>query len=154
MIDLAILASVATVAIGVLQGVGDEYENSQGERRITRLVGKITNKFRTQNPAENHELAKAFRRACVVAAQNICDSRKTTQSGQSNLAPQHSFAGKFLGGNPMSLLVEDEGQWLDKANQYLKNQVERLNQNSDFLPEKDTSEYENKFSNIFLAQVL
>ena len=143
MIDWAILATAATVATGVLQGIGDEYVNSQGERGITRLVGKITNKLRTQTPAENHELAKAFRRACVVAAQNICDSRKTTQSGQSNLAPQHSLAGKLLGATPMSLLVEDEGQWLDKANQYLKNQIERLNQNSDFLPEKDLSVYEN-----------
>ena len=143
MIEWAILASAATVAQSVLRGVGDEYVNTLGERKISRLVGKVTEKLRTQNPAENHELAKAFRRACLNAAKHICDSRKITQTGKSNLAPQHSLAGKMLGETPLSLFAENESQWLDKANQYLKNQIERLDQNSDFLPEKDMSAYEN-----------
>ena len=142
MIEWAILASATPLAAGVLQGIGEEYVNTQGERGITKLVNKVTNRLKTQTPAENHELAKAFRRACIVAAQNIIDSRRTTQTGQSRLAPQHSFSTSFLGETPKSLFTEDEGQWLEKANQYLKDQIDQLNQDVVYLPEKNLSDYQ------------
>ena len=141
MIDWAIAASASYVAAGVLQKVGEGYFGGQSDRKICQLVGKVADKIKTQTPTENHELAKAFRRAGLTAMQNICDSRKTTQTGRSNLAVQHNIAGGFLGDTPKSVFAEDEGQWLEKANQYLKTQIERLNQNSDFLPDRETATY-------------
>ncbi len=134
-------SAFAASALFIAQKVGEGYVGGQSDRKICQLIGKVADKIKTQTPAENHELAKAFRRAGLTAMQNICDSRKTTQTGRSNLAVQHNLVGGFLGDTPKSVFAEDEGQWLEKANQYLKNQIERLNQDSDYLPDGETITY-------------
>lgn len=141
MIDRAIIASASYVASGILQKVGEGYLGGQSDRKVCQWIGNVANKLKTQTPAENHELAKAFRRAGIVAMQNICDSRRTTQSERSNFVPHHGIAESFLGDTPKSLSAEDESQWLEKAHEYLKNQIKRLDQNSDFLPDREMETY-------------
>jgi tetratricopeptide (TPR) repeat protein len=142
MIDWAILATASALASSILGTAQDGVISNQSDRTVLKIVGKISDKLKTQTPADNHELAKAFRRACLVAAQHICDSRKTNISGQSSLAPQHNIASRLLGSTPTGLFAEDEIQWLEKANQYLNNQIEELNQDRVFLPERNDLDYE------------
>ena len=142
MIEWAILATVSSLASSILETAKDGFLSNQSDRAVLQIVGKISDKLKTQTPADNHELAKAFRRACVVATQHICDSRKTTISGQSSFAPQHNLASPLLGSTTTSLFAEDEQQWLEKANQYLKKQIEDLNQDRVFLPERKDKAYQ------------
>ncbi|MDQ3180957.1 MAG: hypothetical protein M3Q33_10600, partial [Acidobacteriota bacterium] len=70
MIDIgiwAILATVSTLAKSVYEQAQDGFLSNQSDRTVLQIVGKISDKLKTQTPADNHELAKAFRRACLAA---------------------------------------------------------------------------------------
>ncbi len=138
----AILATASTFAKSFYDKAQDGFLSNQSDRTVLQIVGKVSDKLKTQTPADNHELAKAFRRACLVAAQHICDSRKSHITSQSSFAPQHKISSPLLGSTPTSLFAKDEQQWLEKAHQYLNNQIDDLNKDRVFLPEKDERVYE------------
>jgi tetratricopeptide (TPR) repeat protein len=149
MLDWAALAVGATLASSFLQEGGKYFFDTvsggvveaHGDKYFCQIVGNIVGRLKTENAPENHELVKAFRRACVKGMQHICARRKMIIGGDTSASLVSKSRNKLLGNAPTSIFAEDEKQWLDKAEAYLQRRIDELDQNTVWLPELPSETY-------------
>ncbi|MDX6270148.1 MAG: hypothetical protein QOD28_1371 [Acidobacteriota bacterium] len=142
MVVTTALAIAGTFAAGLVQTAGEGFVGSKGDQFFCQLVGNIADKFKTNTPPENHELEKAFRRACVVGMQHACSRRKMALGSDTSSALISKPKNFLLGTAPTSLFGQDEKRWLDEAEAYLQERIDALNRNADWLPEQPNKTYE------------
>ncbi|MDQ1590923.1 MAG: hypothetical protein QOG71_1550 [Pyrinomonadaceae bacterium] len=142
MVVTTALAIAGTFAAGLVQTAGEGFVGSKGDQFFCQLVGNIADKFKTNTPPENHELEKAFRRACVVGMQHACSRRKMALGSDTSSALISKPKNFLLGTAPTSLFGQDEKRWLDEAEAYLQERIDALNRNADWLPEQPNETYE------------
>jgi tetratricopeptide (TPR) repeat protein len=150
MLDSAILAISGTFAWNVIKKsgsylfdtVGDEVIGSHGDKYFCQIVVNIISKLKTNSPPENHELVKAFRRACIMGTQHICASRKMALGKENSPSIIRRLRTILLGDTPTSLSAQNEKQWLDRVQPWLQKQIDGLNQGIVYLPNRSNESYQ------------
>lgn len=150
MLDWATLAMAGTFAWGLIQSSGghvletvrDGVIESQGDNYFCGIVKSIAEKLKTSSPPENHELTKAFRRACIVSIKHICSRRRTTLGDRDFYSLISKPKNLLLGATPTTMFGHDEKEWLDKADSYLQNEIDKLNNNKVWFPKQSSTEFQ------------
>lgn len=116
----------------------EDFASEQGKKIFSNLVSQLKEKI----PAENNQLVRAHRRACLVAMQHICAQLNSSLGGD-NLP---SFIAKpkrlLLGTVPTSVVGQTEKDWLKKADVYLQEKIKEINDNLTYLPEQSSDRYQ------------
>ena len=137
---LTSLTIAATFASGILGTAGGGVLEGQSDKYFCDIVRQIKEKLGQSTPVENHQLVQAFRRSGLMATLQICSRRRVTLGSQSSLL---GIPGKALyGASPLSLMAQDESEWLKKAEDYLKAKIAELNKNITYLPEQPSEKYQ------------
>jgi tetratricopeptide (TPR) repeat protein len=140
--ELISLAIAGTFAAGLVQTTGEAIVGNQGDKAFSQLVAGIADKFKTNTPPENHELEKAFRRACIAGMQHACSRRKMALGSDTSSALISRPRNALLGDAPTSLFAQGEKQWLKEAEAYLQKRINELNQNVVWLPAQPGESYQ------------
>ncbi|MGI9107190.1 MAG: hypothetical protein ACR2G4_13185 [Pyrinomonadaceae bacterium] len=140
MVPLSALTIAGTFAWGIFETVGGGVLGGQSDKYFCNAVGQIKEKFSQNTPEENRQLVRAFRRSCLKATLQICARRRVSLGGPSSSL---AMPGRNLFGTaPLSVMAQDESEWLKKAEEHLNAKIDELNKNITFLPEQPSEKYQ------------